>query len=341
MALLWLDSFDSYGTTNGSAPSPSGVVARRYATVNAESSIDIEGPIYEGRSLQHAATTTYIVTPALTTNTTLIAGCRVYNIDIQMLQTGISNPIMSFMESSNRSLTLYLMSGTLAVFKGVNATLIGKAVRYQSGPNGWSYIEMKAKCDNSAGTVEVRVNGTTVMSFTGQDTQNAAQGYYDSVRFGSSGQAGIVMEDFYIADASGNTNNDFLGPIIVQTIRPTSDVVTTVNAGGYADVDEAVADDDTTTVVYSGAGENLEMGFPNSNNFAAIKGLSVSGMFKTDANTTYRISANSLNTVVNSGNGNYNSANYTTKSVIFELDSGNNAWTPNTVNAASFGFEVP
>lgn len=342
MALLWLDSFDSYGTTNGAAPSPSGVVARRYATVNAESSIDIEGPIYEGRSLQHAATTTYIVTPALTTNTTLIAGCRVYNIDVQQLQNGVSNPIMSFMESSNRSLTLYLMGGTLAVFRGLNSSLIGKALRYQSGPDGWSYIEMKAKCDNSAGTVEVRVNGTPVMSFTGQDTQNASQGYYDSVRFGSSGQAGIVMEDFYVADASGNTNNDFLGPIIVQTIRPTSDVATTVNAGTYADCDEVVADDNTTTVEFSGTGQKLDMGFPNSNNYASIKGLVVSGMFKTDANTTYRMLANSSGNVTNSANGNYNSANYTTKSVVFETEPGTgNAWTPTTVNAASFGFEVP
>lgn len=339
MALLWLDSFDSYGTSNNAAPSPSGVMARRYSTVNAESTIDVEAPYVEGRSLQ-LTTTTYFSPAALTTNTTLIAGIRVYTQDIQNLQQGISNPILSFMETTNRSLTLQLTAGSLGVYRGTS-TLLGTALRFNAGPQQWFYVEMKAKCDNSAGTVEVRVNGTTVLTLTNVDTQNAAQGYYDSVRVQSAGLSGLVFDDFYIADISGSTNNDFLGPIIVQTIRPTSDVVTTVNAGGYADVDEAVADDNTTTVEYSGTGQNLEMGFPNSNNFANIRGVVVSGMFKTDANTTYRISANSLNTVVNSGNGNYNSATYTTKSVIFQLDSGNNAWTPNTVNAASFGFEVP
>ena len=33
MALLWIDGFDNYGTTIGGAPSPTGILNRKYATV--------------------------------------------------------------------------------------------------------------------------------------------------------------------------------------------------------------------------------------------------------------------------------------------------------------------
>ena len=75
MALLWLEGFESIGTSTGVAPAPTNVLAGKYTDVGAESFMDIEAGRGSGKCLQFYATTCKFRTPILsTTNTTLIIG---------------------------------------------------------------------------------------------------------------------------------------------------------------------------------------------------------------------------------------------------------------------------
>lgn len=87
----------------------------------------------------------------------------------------------------------------------------------------WAYIEWKATINNVAGSVVVRVNGATVLSLAGVDTQGdlnpAPTLSYVSVR-GAASQIWFV-DDVYVADDQGSApQNDFLGDIRVEYLHP-------------------------------------------------------------------------------------------------------------------------
>jgi len=206
--------------------------------------------------------------------------------------------------------------------------------------NGWCYVECKATCGNS-GSYEVRVNGVNVLSDTGVDTMNSTQGYWDNVRYGdgSNYETQFRIDDYYVCDATGNTCNNFLGPIQVHTINPTSDANNDWDSGGYADVDERPVDDNTSTAYTANTGF-LEFGCEPTNSFNTVYGVACNAMYKTDANTTVALTMNTANTYAKSANITYNSTNYVTKVHVRDTDPNGSAWTPNTVNSTAFGLEV-
>ena len=71
MSLLWIDGFEGYGASVGNAPSPTGVMGRRYIVSN-ENYFDIETGRLAGSCLELAASTCELATPSLTTDDTLI-----------------------------------------------------------------------------------------------------------------------------------------------------------------------------------------------------------------------------------------------------------------------------
>ena len=74
MALLWIEGFEGFGDTIAAAPSPGGILGRKYGSVEFESSMDIEAGRVDGFSLEMANSNCFFKTPALTTDDTLIVG---------------------------------------------------------------------------------------------------------------------------------------------------------------------------------------------------------------------------------------------------------------------------
>ena len=124
----------------------------------------------------------------------------------------------------------------------------------------WYYIELKVKCATS-GTFELRVGGTTVTSGTG-NTKLGSHDYHDGFPiFGGAHPAGR-FDDLYFLDASGSTNNDFLGNVCVVTARPDaagdSTLWTPDSGNNYARVNEAVCGDDSN-YVQDGTTDDLDL----------------------------------------------------------------------------------
>lgn len=103
--------------------------------------------------------------------------------------------------------------GTLLATSAPNTILIGN----------WYHIEIKVFLNDATGTIEVRVNNTVVINFVG-DTKNAGTAIvFDTVRLMSNdvGDAGgNRMDDVYILNGAGATNNNFIGDSRIHNLLP-------------------------------------------------------------------------------------------------------------------------
>lgn len=87
----------------------------------------------------------------------------------------------------------------------------------------WMYIELKGTFHPSAGSVELRINGVTILVLTGVRTQSgdAPDLLIDRGRFNWAGGGTTSFDDSYMLDTTGSENNDFLGDVRVAALRPT------------------------------------------------------------------------------------------------------------------------
>ncbi len=336
MALLWVDGFESYGTSNGSAPSPTGIVGRQY-TVGNESSMDIEeGRLGSGHSLEIGTTSSYIQTPTLTTNATIIIGFA--------LKRGGGTDIMFLRNGASEGMGLsYLGGGKIGVYR--SSTLL-EVVDFQFNFNTWYWIEFKVLCNDTTGTYELRVGETVVASDTGVDTKTGSNDYHDSVRLG--GSIINTFDDFYVCDGAGAVNNDFLGNVQVTTLFPSGAGFTTnftPSAGAnYTCVDEQLINEDTDYVESSTAAHKDTYAYDNVGaGLSNIKGLQIDTLCRETDVTSY-----SLKTPIRSNATDYDDSaqaigttDYVFKRRIAELDPNTSAaWLEAAVNAAEFGIKV-
>jgi hypothetical protein len=147
----------------------------------------------------------------------------------------------------------------------------------QTFPQGtYEYIELKVVI-NAVGSYELRVNGETWLSGSDDLTitsNNSANLISLGVARPISGPSNIPLffDDLYICDSTGTKNNDFLGDVRVEQLRPNTagqegwalfDVGSSaVNNFEVVDDDNA-PDDESTYVAGSAAGQRDLYGFTN------------------------------------------------------------------------------
>lgn len=130
---------------------------------------------------------------------------------------------------------------------GGGGAILGTSAPGVFPASAWTYIEVKVTVDDSAGAVDVQVNGTNVLSLTGLDNQQTGNNYI--TRYGL---ATGLYDDHYLADTSGPApGNDFLGDVKVETLYPNAagdSADFTPSAGSnYQNVDEPQTNDGDTT----------------------------------------------------------------------------------------------
>lgn len=107
---------------------------------------------------------------------------------------------------------------------------------------GWHYYEYKVYFHDTAGTIDVQIDGNLVLSATGLDTR-ASSSSCNSIFIAPTDN--YLFDDMYIATGSGQ---GFLGPITIEAIRPTADITTGwTSTGGnhYGEVDDTIFDANT------------------------------------------------------------------------------------------------
>lgn len=348
MALLWIDGFDSYGT--GTSQVPGAILGWRYqgATLDSNQLTDPRvagsgrgiGTSYWGRT----------VTPKLTEDRTLIVG-----FGFHLLLGVNSGLLLSFWNRENRSVQLKLQeyTGEIDVYGGPGwlENYLGTTSGARLGLNRWSYIEVKIYCDSVAGTVDIRVDGQSVLSLSSVNTQRISENFHDRVHILPTIGAnyGHAIDDLYLCDSSGAVNNDFLGPCKVAALRPEADVVgetdwtTQSGSDHYAMVDEIEANEDTDYVesdtvsnqdLWEYEDTPIEIGTIHSIQICTDCRVTDAEVF--DLKTPAKLA-----TTTSEGSGQrIGSTEYLSALRVMETDPDANPWTDDNLDDAQFGVRV-
>ncbi len=341
MALLWVDGFEGYGTSLGSAPSPSGIIARRYQGVISESSIDIETGRISGYCLEMPAYNNRLRTPVLTTDDTMIVGIAIkFN----------SHNILTFLalyDGTTKGVNFRARAGLSAIEIRCGSTLIGTSDLINMLTGHWYYFEVKVKCHDTNGEYEVRFGGETIASATGVNTKAGSNDYHDEVRIGHIDETSVspFFDDFYVCDSTGSKNNDFLGNIHILSLYPDGDSsIQWSRSGGstnYENVDEAIVNDDTDYVEDT-ATNNMDLyTYDDISSVGTIMGVQINTECKDDLTPYTLIIPMELSGNQSDDAGQViNSTSYSTKMRIVENDPNGNDWTTTNLSAATFGVKV-
>jgi hypothetical protein len=241
--------------------------------------------------------------------------------------------------------------GNLAVTR--NGTVLGTGTTPLS-LNTYYYIELKIKIHSSTGTVDIHVNGTSLISLTGQNTQSTGNATANEIVLGqwtAAAGANVFFDDVYMCDGAGSTNNTFLGDCRVDCYLPTgngSNSAFTNNSGNstnnYTHVNEASQDGDTSYVADLTVNDIDSYAITGlTHTPSSIFGLQTNLIAKNDdagarsiCPLLYRSATAYAGTSVPLG-----STNYVDKLQIYEQDPATSAaWTKTNLNATEFGVKV-
>lgn len=126
------------------------------------------------------------------------------------------------------------ISGTIQTLVGIQSNgqifvQIGAGAAQFSNPgviiaNAYQYIELQITISAGSGSYVLRVNGATILTASGINTDPAGSGFVDAVQLrGAGGGSTLYFDDFYLFDTTGGVNNSLAGPVKIYTALPTSD----------------------------------------------------------------------------------------------------------------------
>lgn len=277
----------------------------------------------------------------------LIVGYALY----PTLMSGITNHNFLFLDNTTIQLQVKMdLYGKLYFINGSGSILtdtLSSNIRLKF--NEWNFIEIKATISNSisSNSCVIKINEQEVCNLAaGQDTQATANSYSTIVKFSG---LEVAIDDFYLCDNLGSTNNDFLGDNRVATLFPSSN-------GNYS---QFVGSDSNSTDNYLLVDENPKnttdyvtsytlnaidsYSFGNFLQTATnIKGIQVANhMIKTDVGFRKVTSLVRISNVDYLGTETAITPTWVCYTNLFELDpSINDIWQQSAIDNAEFGFKI-
>lgn len=157
-----------------------------------------------------------------------------YGVWLQVNSLFVALYPMAWLDSSNVQVYLKIAtSGQITIYNGSNTSL-ATSVSATLTLGRWTFVELGVVFDPSAGSVELKFNGSDVISLTGSlNTAPSGNSYASVLQYGQvvssvsfGGGPSAIFADTYVCDASGSHNNTFLGPGQVDTSFPTANDAT-------------------------------------------------------------------------------------------------------------------
>jgi hypothetical protein len=268
-----------------------------------------------------------------------------------------NTPILKLLDSSGGTqLSVYHDGTSFHLYRGAGTTLLATSSPGLVTTSTWYYLEAKAVIANAGGSFELRLNGVTIATYSGDTQQHASLTTANHIRFGGDRtQTGTtIIDDIYVFDGvdsgiSGCPNNDFIGDCKVETIRPNGAGASTVLTRGGTDsganwsqVDETTPNDATDYVESATPGDKdtYAMGA-----LATLTGLvygvqACPNAGKSDAGARSICSVARLDSTEVDGATHVLGSTYAMYRHVFEPKPGGGRWTIDDVNAAEFGVKI-
>jgi hypothetical protein len=239
-------------------------------------------------------------------------------------------------------------AGLIALYSGDQSTLLATSSVAPFTLGSWSFVECKTVISDT-GSLEVKVDGTSIVSYSGDVQASATLSTAQKIRINQagSGSANSYLDDLYILDGTGSLNNDFIGPMRIKTIYPSGAGTTKQFTGvgdttnTYLNVAETPANEDTSYNYANTAG--MIDSFVCSDIFpGTVYGVNSNLRARKDDSDTRTFAA-----LTRSGGTDYAgttqtlTSSYANYSQVWETNPNTSAaWTASEVNAAEFGYKV-
>lgn len=255
--------------------------------------------------------------------------------------------------------------GTISLYRnnatgGILLGATGQALREDQ----WQFVEFEWTLHHTTGTLNVHINGVQSFAYTGDTcannelgasytTQWTGVGFFKGYAFGDwymdpiyQTAVTVRIDDFYLLDASGGVNDAPWGDVTLGYIKPDgvgNKSQWDPSAGSnYACVDDATSDEDSTYVSTSVVNEIDTYTHENVVSGAVIKAVQIIAHTKkgdsgaNDLQAVVRISGTDYPTTTTRGVPSNTAYNYLTFPVD-ESPATTSAWGEAEFNAAEFG----
>lgn len=343
MALLFVDSFDHYGTDE---------LPRKWD--NVEGATIVAGQGRCGTQAMFITTSPAIhgaIKGVQATGPTVIVGMAVKipsthgNDAVLVTVMAGSTPTFQYRHQSDGSIKGIVNPD--AAFPDT-AFLTGGGLLPK---DEYHFLEIKHTMHASAGTVDIQIDGVLVYSGTGLETSVDGTTWTGVIVGDRNFAYTMYVDDFYIADTSGTTNNDFLGDIRIEALQPVSDGTTQewdlgAGASHWEAVDDGVEPDDDTSYVSTSTLNEIELN--NHEDSALPVGSSIKGVQVTILAKKDEPSDRTIAPVVRLSSTNYVGSSlgltedtYSFVHGIFEVSPDTDAaWTVEEINNAEYGVKL-
>ena len=340
MALNFIDGFDHYATSS--------IGDKGYSTFGGFTggrSIDPTGGRRGGGAMKWNSSPgaqEILTLPTEITDNTIVAGFAV------KLSAYTSARLFVIGETSGKLVQLdFTSGGALTMKNSITSTSVATANSFVP-VNTYFYLEVKVFRDNTVGTLELKKDGVSILTITGEDTTRGAN--VSVVEFGQQ-YSGFTLrvDDLYVLDGSTANNNDYLGDVRIDTHYASADGATsdftpfsaTTNT---AQVDESPNDNDTTFVEAGTITDKDTYTMDTASLGSQIYGVqAVTSHKKTDAGTVTmdvimeKPSGSGVTVIsTDTSNDDYKF----TVGITDEDPDDDTTWTDAKVNAQEFGFKI-
>lgn len=332
MTMLVIEGFEGFGTTGLATTLPT-------KHTGSTTGIDIVAGEHSGFALEFNTTgdNLSISIP----NTAEI----IFGFNYKMNSLGFERLIFTREGGTNNIGIVQNADGSLRIER--TATTLSTSAAGVITADTWHYIELKVKINNSTGSYDLKVDGVSVTSGSGVDTQNSTNAWTDEIFFRGRVLTTVGIDDLYILETVTSPNNVFLGPQIVSTTFADGDDTAnfTRSAGGsnYLLVDDDPHDTDTT-YVESGTSTTKDLyDYATIGTLTDIKCVQVSTFVRETDGTDFTLITPVKSNVTETDDSAQAIAGTTYESLqrLLENDPDTGvAWVDSGINAAKFGIKV-
>lgn len=334
MALLFMDSFDHYITAD---------LDKKWSVVNGAPVVNATGGRRSSGGVEFDTASEYLQYTFPSNLTTIITG-----VAIKVSALSVAQDVVKFMDSTSVQVKIRVRTdGKVEAFRdttslGVSASSVFSAATY-------AHLDIKVVINNSTGSVVVNNGGAAVLNLSSQDTQNTANAYATSVRYGGDGTDTVTIDDVYLCDSTGGVNDNLLGDSRVDAVTPAlagtySDLTPSPAVANYLNVDDASPDGDSTYNSSSSVGARDSYGFTSLPDIGAsnILGVQLNIIARKDAAGARKIRALARTAGTNYFGGSVDlTTSYLDYRQLYDLNPATlAAWAATEVDTMEFGVEI-
>jgi len=307
MATIFAESFDCYNTVSDMSLGQWNATAG--TIVNASPAFGV------GRYMSLTSSASTATFSSASNEATVYGSIRV----LQPSGTGAQYSALTFTDGGTAQCTIRFNSdGSIGLYSGGPAGTLLQTYPGMSTPGSWHGYQFKVVINNTTGSIEIRMDGSTTNAITktGVNTRlGTANAFVNGVSFISSGILGLI-DDLFLNNVSGNAPTSWPGDLRAFQQNPT--VATQTNFSVFP----------VTSTIVGGGTQISSLSCTNGNSYYGSFSTSVSGKISSivvvmNASATANMKFALFDSTGPSGPG----ASLGTSNVLVNPVSGNNTVT--------------